>query len=173
MHPQAQSATELAGQAMAVEALLQEAGVLHPSWLAQLQAAWRASLARPDLSVKDVALHVGALQRFVPPQPHRPSRVHFLRQAAHMACSTYFPALHDSVVLVRSGCLVHLHKYSGLGEHCAVDDVEFARQQVMTSLLPVQRAQVLGLGYRRSVRACVGGGQLLCTQVLSVHLGEI
>ncbi len=56
---------------------------------------------------------------------------------------------------MRTGCLLHLDKYAGMGQHYNVQDIQRVKEEV-SKLRPVEHCKVIAIGYRRYVTVCQG-----------------
>lgn len=116
LRAQSSDASHVAQAVLQVEAVYHELGQVRREWAAQLRDTWRRSLAREGVTIKDVALHLASLQHFLALQRNTMTRTAFMRHVSHMRCPLFFPTLGEVVMLLRTGCVMHLDKYAQVGK---------------------------------------------------------
>ncbi|GMH41171.1 hypothetical protein BSKO_09081 [Bryopsis sp. KO-2023] len=109
----AQSPFDMARELLNVEQILFESDSLISDWGLHWRNNWKTSTVSSQ-TIEDVALHITTLQEFTKKDAHRLHRVAFNTVVGEARCPLYFPLSTESVVFLRTGCLLHLQKFLGL-----------------------------------------------------------
>eukprot|EP00873_Tetraselmis_striata_P020375 jgi/Tetstr1/440639/TSEL_028949.t1 len=141
----------LAAYMMKLEDHLRQSGGLLDSWEALgISAAWQAAL-RQQANSGTMTTLVNLMERLnVYARYQNPcvSRSSFVSLAEYLKCQLYFPTIAETVVLLRSGCKLHLENYlTGSAPGSPEAKLVAELLQTVTQLRSVQRYVVVSAAY--------------------------